>query len=265
MKIPKHLHIPVVIILIIFWFLVVLGGMSLLGYSVNISNGSIHIVTVNSENSKNTVNLPIPENVSNDSRASKTSFKQENTAAPETVNQPATQQTSTLSNGVSISRNIKYYPIYGRTLYEITDSLNTNGPKAYSPVEGGAISAHASTEPGFYPNIDCKGNFEVGLNITYTYPKWDRPTNATNEAILAFNSYLVNLEIHERGHEKLAAQAADEIIRMIKNIDTQIPCAEQNRIVRVSGGKIVDEHYAKQYEYDSVTQHGLTQGAYLYY
>lgn len=263
MRIPKKIQISLISILIIVWILLIFVLLDTLGYKINIQKSGITILSPKTHVDTSQQNI---FNSTSDQNTETTTTPHSQQPVSNTSTQtPIANTTRQWANKVSITRNIEYYTISGSTLYDIVESLNSNGPKGYSPNADAVVSAHAATEPTFVPMIDCNGNYEVDLAITYTYPKWNRPPNATNEAINAFNQYLVNLEKHERGHEDLAVWAADDIVKMIKNVDTSLPCEQQRRIVEVKAAEIVDKHYLKQYEYDRVTQHGATQGAYLYY
>jgi predicted secreted Zn-dependent protease len=109
----------------------------------------------------------------------------------------------------------------------------------------------------------------VSLDVTLTFPRWTPPESAAphrpsvpvGELQEQWRAYLAALEVHEQGHEKLAAQAADEIVTALSSLPLYPSCAELERAADEAGERILEHYRQLELEYDRETEHGATQGA----
>jgi predicted secreted Zn-dependent protease len=101
----------------------------------------------------------------------------------------------------------------------------------------------------------------VSLDVTLTFPRWTPPEGVSPGLQEQWLAYLAALEVHEQGHEKLAAQAADEIAAALSSLPLYPSCAELERAADEAGERILEGYRQLELEYDRETEHGATQGA----
>lgn len=78
-----------------------------------------------------------------------------------------------------------------------------------------------------------------------------------------FDTYLTALRKHEMGHYEIARQAGSEIDARILALPTLRNCAALESAANELGRRVLDQHLAREKQYDATTGHGKTQGAWL--
>lgn len=101
----------------------------------------------------------------------------------------------------------------------------------------------------------------VSLDVTLTFPRWTPPEGVSPALQERWRAYLAALEAHEQGHEKLAAQAADEIAAALSSLPLYPSCAELEQAADEAGERVLQRYRQLELEYDRETEHGATQGA----
>lgn len=79
----------------------------------------------------------------------------------------------------------------------------------------------------------------------------------------AFATYLAALRTHEMGHYAFAQQAGREIDAKILSLPQMRSCASLESAANGLGHRVLNEHTAREKQYDASTGHGRTQGAWL--
>lgn len=78
-----------------------------------------------------------------------------------------------------------------------------------------------------------------------------------------FETYLQALRQHEMGHFAIAKQAGREIDSRILALPPMRDCASLDAAANALGYRVLDQHLAREKQYDASTGHGRTQGAWL--
>jgi len=143
---------------------------------------------------------------------------------------------------------------------ELMDRLNSA-----SPVRRGENVFHAHTDWDIDWQFDWQSDngqcrivdLTVNLDAIILLPAMSS-TDADLQR--QFNQYVAELQRHETGHYTIAVQASNAIIFQLGRLaadDCSLIEEQANQLALA----IIDEHVAKEKEYDRVTRHGADQGA----
>lgn len=104
---------------------------------------------------------------------------------------------------------------------------------------------------------------ETDLAVTMHLPRWHPGEDASPVAIREWDRYSVALRVHEDGHADIGAAAAAAIRQELSGLRHASGCAALVKELDDRGKAIIEEHQAREREYDASTRHGATQGARL--
>ena len=90
-----------------------------------------------------------------------------------------------------------------------------------------------------------------------------RLVGGSAEQRLRFDTYLAALRIHELGHFAIAQQAGREIDAGILALPQMHNCATLESAANDFGRRVLNQHLAREKQYDATTEHGKSQGAWL--
>jgi predicted secreted Zn-dependent protease len=165
---------------------------------------------------------------------------------------------------VTFSENYDYYQIYGATVSELQEEVNTKGPEDFD----GRVWAYAAWNINWnYPFKTENGRcvlyepIEVTINVTYTLPKWDKPNNASPDLTSKWDKFYKNLVIHEKGHKDIALNIARLIFHDFQNMKSYQNCDIFLSELDKTGYGYIDKAHDEDKKYDLDTGHGITQGA----
>jgi predicted secreted Zn-dependent protease len=174
----------------------------------------------------------------------------------------AQTNTSTTTNlgYITYTTEVIYYEVNASTANQLDEQLRFRGP---FDEEAGVPFA---SETDYRVNIQGVCNKDGSITgtgqatVKYTYPKWKPPKNATPELIKQWDTYIKNLETHEKGHEEIGAYIAKQMIEEVLKIQVSDCNIIDKKI------KEIEEKYQKKIEdefkmYDLETNHGVNQGA----
>jgi len=186
--------------------------------------------------------------------------------APTLASEPKANSQPENSN-LSVNRKENFYQISGNTANELRQQLNKLGP--LDKLTGKRFDARTDwfIEWHYYYNEskkDCKidsKRVDVSLSITFTYPKWTSPSNATPALLDKWNTYMKNLVLHEEGHVTIASEGAQAIYKTILDMPASPTCNTLGEATNAAAKKILDEIKQREKDYDNKTGHGETQGA----
>ncbi len=111
------------------------------------------------------------------------------------------------------------------------------------------------------PALCAADSFTVTVDITFHLPKWVRADDAPQALTDKWEQYAKNLLAHEKQHEQIALDAANELTRAVGELPSARTCAELDRNVRQLVEERMDKLINDQKFYDAATNHGATQGA----
>ena len=86
---------------------------------------------------------------------------------------------------------------------------------------------------------------------------------ASPEQQAVFDRYLRALSDHEQGHVQIGRDAAQAIDQGIRQMPAAPDCATLEREANALGRRLLQDHVAREKQYDQRTRHGATQGARL--
>ncbi|MGB1292107.1 MAG: DUF922 domain-containing Zn-dependent protease [Pseudoalteromonas sp.] len=139
-----------------------------------------------------------------------------------------------------------------------------------SPIKHNGNKFHGYTEYNIQWRFNSKSRgrqrcilnkVKTVLTLKYTMPK----LRSENEDVhKVWNSWYPNLEKHENGHGSLAVEAAKEIDSSLRAFSSRSGCQKINQEANELAYKIMEKLDQATKKYDLDTNHGETQGAWLY-
>ena len=113
----------------------------------------------------------------------------------------------------------------------------------------------------FHGNQCVFTKVETTLKLKYTMPQLK---SSKPDVKAVWSNWYPNLEKHEKGHGELARDTANKIDKKLLSIPPKADC----KILEKSGNKLayklMDELKVANKKYDTTTNHGETQMAWLY-
>lgn len=160
--------------------------------------------------------------------------------------------------------NYLYYKVKGATANELRDQMDQLGPvdrfghrhDMYTDWEVNWAYPYAQNEAGC-----TTGPIQMSTTITFTFPSWEPPPDASVELVDQWNSYLDLGQVHEDGHKEIALEAGREILLALQAVPVHASCDRLEQTVDQKGQELLEQFRRKEIEYDQTTDHGATQGA----
>ncbi len=159
--------------------------------------------------------------------------------------------------------NYAYYEIIGATANDLRTQMDRFGPADEFRTQH---DAHTEWYVDWsYPNSIINGScatgpIQVTVTITYTFPKWNIPPDASQELVDKWLTYIRALQMHEDGHKKIGLDAGYEILRTLNELPAYPSCSQLEQAADTVGHNILDEFRQQEVVYDQVTTHGEAQG-----
>jgi len=177
--------------------------------------------------------------------------------------QPAEEARGNRYNNPRISEGFDYYDIDPTTKSELYRQLNENH---YVNVNGKQYSAalkHSiAWSPRLLKNVNgtCSvDSIDVLLEATFRMPRWSNQSLASPELQELWNKSYETLLTHEKGHRDLAVEEANEMQRMMSQVESHATCQELHDTINRIGFDIKNKYYHLQLNYDECTKHGVEQ------
>ena len=146
------------------------------------------------------------------------------------------------------------YSIQGSTVEALRNSLNERGPGGHDAYTAWYVTWNLL-------GSDCtQPSPQIGLTITYTFPRWEERRGASPELVSNWNRYEQALLCHEHQHAKIGIRAARETARQMATI-TPKNCRQKQELGEQIFQQILTDHQAMDRVLDARTQHGATEGA----
>jgi predicted secreted Zn-dependent protease len=171
------------------------------------------------------------------------------------------------NSDVATTREEKYYQISGTTPKELRKQLDKYGPIEKETGKKFDARTDWTIEWHYYYNEssnECKidtSRVDVTLKLTFTYPEWKYPPDASSSLVDKWNTYMKNLILHEEGHASIASEGAQVIYDTIVAMPTSTTCAALEKATNATAQEQIDEIKRQEKQYDKETEHGRTQGA----
>lgn len=167
--------------------------------------------------------------------------------------------------GVILDDRVQTYPVRGRTVSEVRESLTASAPDAtgarYRGLHNATLIWQWRATPGGTA-LGCElRDVIVTVRSTIIVPAWV-PDSAAEPGLAAqWASYAAALRRHERGHEALATEAAGTLLRALRHVRAN-DCAHAASDGSQTAREILGALQVAEARYDDSTAHGHAQGAF---
>lgn len=164
--------------------------------------------------------------------------------------------------GMTVQLNDEHYDIRGATAAELRRAMRESGPTS----EGRRWDGNTQWNVRWRFRYEMQGgscrmsDVTVEYTSTITMPRWNAPANAPAVLRRQWLEYERALRAHEEGHRNIGAEAAREVLRLIRTV-TSPQCQSISEEANALGRRTLDTFRALQRQYDAETVHGRTQGA----
>ena len=165
-----------------------------------------------------------------------------------------------------VTFKISYYPVFGRSIAEIRNSIGQN-----TPSKDGDVFYAGVTVWDLNSNFDMVGtaagcsltNSKVYLNTTIHLPQLVDPGQVSDGVRSEWTRFSNALKTHEMMHAKNAYRAASTLLNKINNLTTSVQCDRARVIIQDGTDALIKRITEFDRDLDNETEHGKTQGAYL--
>lgn len=161
-----------------------------------------------------------------------------------------------------VEDSLQQYTIYGNTAEQRVQQLQHCAPVGEF---AGAASYQVTWEYAYSVRNDGLCQLvepKVGLHLAMILPEWSVGAKATASDQAAWNDYIHALSVHEQGHYKLSRQYAQAMIDSLQHQPVQ-SCNNIKATTDALLASKMSQLKSAQDNYDSLTDHGATQGATL--
>jgi len=170
----------------------------------------------------------------------------------------------TVSAQTKITEDYQFYSVSPSTISFLLSSLNLK-----SPIRQNGHIFHGNTEyqlrTRFWwkkENDQCHiANTQTLLKLKYTLPKLK---TKQKKVLAVWAQWYPHLYTHEQGHGRLAKKAAENIDKQLLALDANKDCGLLKKKAQLIAKKSLSKLSHAFKEYDLKTNHGETQGAWIY-
>lgn len=158
----------------------------------------------------------------------------------------------------------KWYSVFHKQGMSLSKAMNLSTPirdeaKKYRGHTQWNIKWHFEWQ--FAPDGLCRiAENTTDLTAVVTIPGL---VSSDEKAKAQFSRYITNLKVHEMGHIDIARKAAADINRDILSLPAMHSCTELEKMANQLGRTRLQKARNEGGQYDTLTQHGKTQGAFL--
>lgn len=163
---------------------------------------------------------------------------------------------------VATASSVVLYPVTGRSVEEILESLLVGGPvdgdRTFFGMTETDISLRYRTSASA---SDCVlTDVHVVMDVVTTLPEWEAPSGVDYDLQRDWHQFLGALRRHEAEHAALAERGAQKVQRAVTDL-RRPTCVEVEAEARRRLDRIEIEIEASHRHYDDQTGHGRTEGA----
>lgn len=160
---------------------------------------------------------------------------------------------------------IRHYPVSGKDLPALRDSLREHGPAGKD-----GQSFHALTEWNVewsfsysWERNTCRiKNIDTRIKASMILPQWQDKAVASEQDQRQWERYSEALRQHEDGHYLMATSVASDIREQLARLSAPA-CDTLEAEFNARAQSMVNDYLLKELAYDRETDHGLSQGAIL--
>lgn len=141
--------------------------------------------------------------------------------------------------------------------------------RASSPIERNGRTYYGKTEWTVIPDFRYHESYGlcrikdvlVRLQVRFILPRISVDYELPGPDRARFDHFYKALHEHEKGHQELGQQAAQEIYELLKKMGPYGYCFELEKAAKTKIGDIIKKYEKLNQEYDKQTDFGRTQGA----
>lgn len=151
-----------------------------------------------------------------------------------------------------VSSSISHYKIYPKNRYQFSEQMDIHSPtKKYGFTQW---DVRWNYTPKVKANRCTISNLKVKLNVKIIMPQIPLGHWVKLKDRKAFDRFYKALLKHERGHERIASIAAQEVERNIKNIKAK-DCAKLEKAVDKKAKSVVTKYRLRGDQYEESSKH----------
>ncbi|MDF9779235.1 DUF922 domain-containing protein [Pseudomonas baetica] len=165
-----------------------------------------------------------------------------------------------------VTFQISYYPVFGRSIAEISNSIGQNTPSKDGDVYYAGVTVwdlNSSFDMVSTPAGCSLANSQVYLNTTIHLPQLAAPGQVSDGVRNEWTRFSNALKTHEMMHAKNAYRAASTLLGKINNLTTSVQCDRARIIIQDGTDALIKRITEFDRDLDNETEHGRTQGAFL--
>lgn len=155
----------------------------------------------------------------------------------------------------TLSKTYSYFTIHGRTLDEIQDQLDRNGPRLAGTGKRhpGMTRMEFKTHVGYRERsgrcevVDAK----VALTARIILPRWNQ-RGAAADVRFVWETLASDIKRHEEAHVVIARNYARELETQLRHVRPQRDCAAARRLVKDTTDGILARHDGEQDHFDAI-------------
>jgi predicted secreted Zn-dependent protease len=164
---------------------------------------------------------------------------------------------------VDVIMSTRYYPVSSATVKELRAEMRSIGPSADGRKWAGATQARTRwTFSHLRRGMVCM-LFDVRVVVTaeMRLPRWqpEAPPDSATQAW--WDDFSARLFEHERGHIRIAVDAAREIAETLRPLEGSVSCDALTMRANGAAQLVLVRSRERQAEYDRVTGHGAQEPA----
>lgn len=159
------------------------------------------------------------------------------------------------AQAATLSKTYSYFTIHGRTLDEIQDQLDRNGPRLAGTGKRhpGATRMEFNTHVGYR---ERGGRCEVvGAKVSLTakiiLPRWSQ-RGAPADVRFVWETLAADIKRHEEAHVVIARNYARDLEKQLGQVRPQRDCAAARRLVKDTTDRMLARHDVEQDRFDDI-------------
>ena len=177
------------------------------------------------------------------------------------------QALSTLHNSVTrpvFNETIEYYDICGNCEGDLYREMKEKGctwidGKKYHSLTSWSLKwDYGYKRTG---NTCAAESFQPIVTISIRYPRWKKPDRPQAKLEEKWDSFVLNLKMHEEGHRDMVVEAVSDVVFAVMKLPPQTDCDTLDRKIKKICNNRMYQLENESNRYDSRTDHGLKQGA----
>lgn len=161
---------------------------------------------------------------------------------------------------------VHYYKIYGYNSAQVRQQIINCAPKLGGGEDYTGYTTYSLSWRYDYAVIganECKvTNVKMGLHVSEVLPAWQSAAQADGNYASQWQRFIANLNTHEQGHTVFDKQYAAQALTDLQNL-APAACDSVSQLADATVKADLTALNQANDNYDTVTNHGATQGAIL--